>query len=402
MSKVLISNLGTGNKDAGGYRTAKYEFNGIIQEDTSVAKVLSTGLRVDRIFLFGTTGSIWDWAYKAFGGVDEEFKQNLCLKQKDSLVNQFDICKIAEQIRTYLESDLSSCCFLIKYGINDVEIRENFGLFVEAAKEIQDGDEIYLDITHSFRSLALMSYVMIDYMKAIGKKIVLSGIYYGMVEVKETIKPIVNLLSLFEFGQWSRALNYFHEYGNPHPLSDLINQHYKSNSKLRNEYRNFSQAYSLGYLMALQPNICNYSPLPDTGSDVLQDNLNHIINQTFEDFSSIDEIQFLMNLSQFYAKTHNYGLSYLALQCAIEDRILTYLKVNSKYEGKFVTKTIKAIIIALSEDPGCKELFKIRSEVSKIRNKIAHCLPNKNVQLGTYITKLEQYIEKSIQIMKQF
>ena len=62
MVKVLISPLG-----AGDYRTAHYKFtNSSVYETPFIAAALANHLKVDKVILIGTDGSMWHVAYDYF------------------------------------------------------------------------------------------------------------------------------------------------------------------------------------------------------------------------------------------------------------------------------------------------------------------------------------------------
>ena len=69
----------------------------------------------------------------------------------------------------------------IPFGKNEDEIWEIFDLMVE---NIEDRDEIYLDITHGFRSLPMMATAIVDYAEQI-YDIKLIDIFYGAYEAKD-------------------------------------------------------------------------------------------------------------------------------------------------------------------------------------------------------------------------
>lgn len=68
---------------------------------------------------------------------------------------------------------------------------------------LEDGDEIYIDITHSFRSLSLYMFVVLNYIQnVIDKKIEIKAVLYGMLESKDETKPVVNLEIIYKMIEW--------------------------------------------------------------------------------------------------------------------------------------------------------------------------------------------------------
>ena len=103
--------------------------------------------------------------------------------------------------------------------INLSEIEKNFSIFVEAMDYLRDGDEIFLDITHSFKSLPLFTTTALSFIKDVAnKKIHLSGIYYGMLEAgrefDNNIVPVVDLSYISELQNWIKGAHSFYHFRN--------------------------------------------------------------------------------------------------------------------------------------------------------------------------------------------
>ena len=70
-----------------------------------------------------------------------------------------------------------------KYGMDENEIFENFSGIMEIINSLDINDEIYLDITHSFRSNAMWKFLVMNYITdVIDKNIKIKTITYGMLE----------------------------------------------------------------------------------------------------------------------------------------------------------------------------------------------------------------------------
>ena len=57
MSKILITSIGTGKKEDGGYKTAKYKIDDKLYEESIIAKALYNHVHFDKIFMLGTSRS---------------------------------------------------------------------------------------------------------------------------------------------------------------------------------------------------------------------------------------------------------------------------------------------------------------------------------------------------------
>ena len=104
-------------------------------------------------------------------------------------------------------------------GNNEDEI---WTIFERAVSLIQEGDELYFDLTHGFRYLPMLMLVMGNYSKFLyGTTIRFMS--YGKNEgmPKEADKPLINLLPLAALQDWTVAAASFVESGNVSQLSDM-------------------------------------------------------------------------------------------------------------------------------------------------------------------------------------
>lgn len=110
----------------------------------------------------------------------------------------------------------------IPSGKNENEIWEIFELILS---NINEDDEIFFDITNSFRSIPMLVLVVLNYAKAI-KSIKLNKIYYGAYEAKtekdgEDVAPIFDLTPFDSVLEWSESVSSFIKYGNSEKIKEL-------------------------------------------------------------------------------------------------------------------------------------------------------------------------------------
>ncbi len=106
----------------------------------------------------------------------------------------------------------------IPEGGNEEEIWKIFNIIYA---QLNDGDEVYFDITHAFRYLPLLIIVLGNYSKFL-KNITIRSITYGNIEnMQDGIAPIVNLLPLAALQDWTNAADNYINFGNVDKLVDL-------------------------------------------------------------------------------------------------------------------------------------------------------------------------------------
>lgn len=89
--------------------------------------------------------------------------------------------------------------------------------------KLQEGDELYIDITHSFRYLPMLLLVLCNYAKFL-KQTKVVHISYGNYEAKATIKPLVDLMPLVEVQNWTLAASDFLRNGRTSSFAELVSE----------------------------------------------------------------------------------------------------------------------------------------------------------------------------------
>ncbi len=169
---------------------------------------------------------------------------------------------------------------ITKYGMNELEIFENFNLIIKLQDELKDGDEVYLDITHSFRSNAFWMFLVMNYLTDVeDKNIKVKAITYGMLEAqKDGVAPVVDLNAFYKILQWIKGANTLKEYGNSYLIEENI-----ENGKLSKKLKNFSDALNMNYIASLRQSINSLKKLEDD-IDNLEGPAKLIIPKVIKDF----------------------------------------------------------------------------------------------------------------------
>lgn len=167
----FISFLGT-NK----YETCNYYLNDIkiancdyIQE-ALIRMLIQQGKRPDKVIVFTTR---------------KAFEINWVKNNRD--VNQPGLEKTLKNIPS-LSDDIVKNVF-IPDGNNEEEL---WALFSTVMDEIEEGDEIIFDVTHSFRFLPMLAFIVLNYARIV-KKCTLDSIYYGAFDVLGSLEQVKNM-----------------------------------------------------------------------------------------------------------------------------------------------------------------------------------------------------------------
>lgn len=110
----------------------------------------------------------------------------------------------------------------LPHGNNESEIWE---IFERVFSQLEEGDELYFDLTHGFRYLPMLVMVLINYSKFL-KNTSVKSITYGNYESRnsENIAPIIDLLPLSVLQDWTYAAGQFLDSGNVQRLVRLSNE----------------------------------------------------------------------------------------------------------------------------------------------------------------------------------
>ena len=112
---------------------------------------------------------------------------------------------------------------------------EIWRIFETVFNELRDGDHVYLDITHAFRSLPLLSLVILNYAK-VTKDVKIEAISYGAMEAIGTAQvvrdmrpeerdvPVFDLLAYDQLLDWSTAIDRYTGTGDASMVSVLAEQ----------------------------------------------------------------------------------------------------------------------------------------------------------------------------------
>ena len=383
---VLISFLGTGpleSKEKRIYKTANYNIEGTELGDFPfVTAALKKHYQIDKVLLIGTTHSMWEEVYRWFcDDSDKVFDERIWLDIADACEKanyKSELC-IPHQNKIEEVLGQDSKVVLIKYGINEQEIIENTNIILGLQQYLGNGDNLIVDITHSFRSLPMFMMNLLIYLRNVSqKKISITHIHYGMLEMSNELgfTPIIDLKSMMDVNDWITAAYSFSEFGNAYKISRLVESEDKSVSTLLEE---FSNLMNLNHLFAIQNISQRLGSIKNKNYQTLLPELT--INPIVESFISKFDVKggkhsvFQLKVARWQLDHRKYAQAMLTVQ----ESMITYVCEQNKLEWddydnrEFAKVALKNHYEAkmLKCDWDLKRIYK---RLQPLRNSIAHSI----------------------------
>ena len=443
VKRVLITSIGGGKtEDKDGVKILKkYEdtIYGIKKENgefhmektSYMPLIIENTYDIDKTIIIGTTGSMWDNLYDIYWKKfkqdkikDEKFKQSLIDVQvtsnRETPIDKINIDRFNQEFIGKVKG------IVIKYGVSSKEISRNFDLIIKLQEEFNDTDEyeVFLDITHSFRSMAFWMFLIMNYLTDVSNKnIKIAGITYGMFEAKkDNITPIVILKPFLEILNWIKGASELKQYGNSYYILEKSDNNSLAKS-IKDELRNFSNTMNMNYINSLLESIKNLKKL-DTENEL--DKINgpakHIIPNILKEFIKDFDLKedddnkrsYLLQatLAKWHCKQKRYAMSAINISEAIVTFVLLTLNIDSKkLKGKFdpdndgqkwlkeIYKRYKDRTDLSKEEIQIYKYGELFVEVTRIRKEVAHSLGKQPDIIGD-INKLEDYSNNIVDMLK--
>ncbi len=404
MSKILISLLGTGQqakniKVKNRYKKTDYIIEGQLYKDKYfVSSAIIEHFSINKIFVVGTKESMWDNIADYFHA-DEEYIMEIIDKKENKVLNSKDLEKLQKFMDEKLGS-IGSKCKIIEEGKDEKELWLIFDEFLDIFDHISKSDDVYFDITHLFRSVSVVSFIMAELLQ-IDKNTKIAGLFYGMFAEDEPSK-IIDMSVFFELLEWSRAINNLKSYGNSILLLQLINKSDLS-IELKQGFENFSNALSISDMGALQQSIKQLKGklILFESTKILQ-----LISRDLKNFisrlSRNEPANFQFELASWYIDNKNYALAYITLSEAI------ITATCSRYDwdpfDKDMRQKAKDELYKYGKwDSATKDkqkLNKIYNKIRDIRNAIAHKSSAKSSAKDS-IANIKQYLRDSKNLLRR-
>jgi CRISPR-associated Csx2 family protein len=380
------------------YRSANYQFSPEWKmESTFIANVLKKRYRIDRMILIGTVKSMWENVYEAFA---EHPDEEVTRKLQEVCVNANSGSPLELPHLQELEAALGkgSKVLLIKYGLTQEEIEYNNELILGLEHYLHDGDELYVDITHSFRSLPMMLMNTLIYLKTVSRKrISIKHIAYGMYEATGELgyTPVVELDSLLDTMDWITGAYSFMQFGDAYKIAERLKA--EDYATLAQQLTAFSDVKNLGLLKAFEKQAKSLNQIEEDMPPMARLIVPEVVNHFLSYFKDADgnTAKFQYKLACWYLEKHNYSSAYLA----VVEAMVSHVAIKKGLDPESYIDRDEAKN-AIHNDSAFRDLKRIYGPLNQVRVEIAHgklgkddyrqCIQN----LKTNLPKLESIIMK--------
>ena len=429
MAKVLIASLGDAESVSGQYSYKNTFYYPYDKPDNApiktpfVAIAMKQIYDIDNIIFIGTAGSAWFSLYEYLYSKDNSYL-NACFTYDDDycqeLLSEYENLKNSNaQIKTNimqeklkrLKDSMGSTCrdiVILEYGKTIREQFTNLAILNNLAKSFEDGDEVYFDISHSFRSLPFYELLAINLAKSILEKdIRIEMVSYGMYEIRENKNdktPIVDMTQLIELLDWTRAVEEYNTKGSFELFMELLNKSIIGDKFYELMSEDIKQSFEcLVKTMSLVNNSGDFKAMMELTARSINDpnrSLDHpllmIINKLsceifeyFQDYKD-DALALLLASVQWKIEKGQTVLGALLLVDAIENVCLTILgmKLDVYGDRKYVHDKL---LNSYSHDTEIYNFASNFKTVNNLRIKVAHAKPADIQIISTQLKKYSKW-----------
>lgn len=383
-------------------------FEAILSHHTSVKEP------IDQLILVGTVHSCWTDLFKYFYQKKNtilpseiETILNNIAQHSENLDRSSDLTSIKEfQKKTLsplielLENTFHNVkvqIIILQYGLTEAESAYNYKALcttVENSIPASEENQILLDITHSFRSLPIYLFLVVNYFSRVSKlSTTVSHVYYGIFELKReenlAYTPVINMNYLLTTMDWINGLNELNNYGSVYNITThcLSNQ----STDVKNWLNIFEWATNTNDYNELKKSVSELSSINiDTADydELEKDALSKIsssLKETFSnDPSNSSEIAYTqLCASKWFFDQRRYGLSIISIQECLRSYLVILLSEDylSKHSDEEKRRN-EAINILKRLTPYCNEavtLYDYYIKGKDLRNMMAHSLRTNNI-----------------------
>ena len=341
-----------------------------------------------------------------------------------------------EEVREGLKPRLERLCPGTPIEERNIPIggeEDIYRIFEEMYDAMEQDDELYIDVTHGFRSIPMLFFPVINYARTL-KNITVKAIYYGAFEAKkegEIKVPIVDLIQYDEIIRWSFASEAFVKYGISSLIAKLVRERQIAQRGGLKSERNISK-----YIDELSSRIQTVRGRSDeeNGISVSGLKLNQNINEWIENskypllnpllenireaaapFNSDDNVAIGLATVEWCIDKNMVQQGFTALEETIISYVCSIYGYKNNYDDKFRSavgyimtakcKQKELKLRGLSEEvmEDCRKIYdeidfnlcKLTEAVKELRNDLNHFGMRKQPKSNKSLTKLlNEYYER--------
>lgn len=238
--KVFISFLGTSN-----YVQCMYVIDGEASEpvrfvqEALIAHLCKEWTEEDKILIFHTSeDSNGEKGSKEINWFDNGHPKVNDESERVGLKHRLEDLRERVAIRAKIED------YDIEAGFSE---EETWNIFDTVYSKLEEGDEIYFDVTHAFRSIPLFSIVLFNYAKFM-KKTNLKSIMYGAFEklgpafkvrempVEERLAPVIDLTNIARLQEYNQVASSLKDFGRVKMLHEAIDANVETSTVITVRY----------------------------------------------------------------------------------------------------------------------------------------------------------------------
>jgi CRISPR-associated Csx2 family protein len=220
MAHTLITFLGNVPAHSGGqYRETLYALGGQEFSCRFLGSGLAEALKVQRVRILGTSGSMWDVLADDLGATQDE---DAWLELSEAVRAD----QVTPELLQRIEKQLNQAQPGRQYELRLIPYGYEEGRQVEIMRALSEGldqgtNEVTLDITHGFRHLPMLGLLGMFYVHSIGHAR-LSKIYYGAFVPGQPVTQVVDLSGLLHIQEWIRSLEQYDKDGDYGVFAELL------------------------------------------------------------------------------------------------------------------------------------------------------------------------------------
>lgn len=202
--KIFLSFLGTGLYHKCVYYKENFESTptSFIQQAT-IELLVKQGLQPDAVRIFTTKKA-----------KEDNWNKSITSREDRNKHEDIDYCGLESLI---MDAAPDVKAIDVPDGGNETEMWE---IFQKVYDEIEDGDELYIDLTHAFHYLPMLMLVLSNYAKFL-KDVSVKSLGYGNWEARDkntNRAPIVDLMPITQLQDWTSAISEYLKHGYPESI----------------------------------------------------------------------------------------------------------------------------------------------------------------------------------------